>query len=1079
MNSKLKKKLIIIMSFFIVLLSSTKIFANNNTNLFNVPEYTEEYKQWLELPEEKKKDLIQPRMFEIPKTYAELKNPLKLTRMLKSNLEQKYTLRDYIPENVIVKNQEQTNSCWAFGILSSLETNLALRDYYNGEETKVYDFSERHMEYATSRFFENGAINEWGLNRKVGSGGNRYIYMPYLTNGIGAIKEDDMPFENNENTISMDKIQNKEVVTEVYDTVEFPSYSHYEDHTEIKQKMKQHIVNYGSIEAGIHGASLGGDCYNNDTGAIYCDNTTFHPLNHSISIIGWDDNYSIDNFNEKTKPKDKGAWIIKNSWGTKIELTLQEMKEEIFNVFSKECIENGWTDATKIPDEKAKVIFSNMGYTIEGDKAILKLGDNGIMYISYEDVNIYKQMTGIVKSSNNVQYENIYQYNEFGNHGLIEMYAEKVYIANVFQKKTKGKEYITKVSINAPETYTCKVYINPNGTGKSKEELQLVDLETGETETFDAGYHTIEFLKPVEIKSDNFVVVVEATGVNKDKIGISAEANFDDVDFDDVVKIEDGKCFATTEIDLKNNAWQDLSKIQLYDGSIVKMDSTIKAFTVSNIPDDSLKDIQITKKPNKTEYIEGENFDTTGMEVRANYNNGKSNLITNYNIIDGTNLKSGQTEITIEYEGKTTTQAITVEKNSVTSIRVKTQPAKTTYFEGEDFDKTGMIVEATYKNGEIKEIDKYVVKNGNNLTKEQTTITIEYEGQTATQEIKVIESNVASIRIKTPPAKTTYFEGQDFDKTGMIVEATYKDETVKEITDYQIKNGTNLKKENTEVTVVFEGKTTTQAITVKENSLLRIEIKTPPTKTTYFEGEDFDKTGMVINAVYENGDTKEITEYVIKDGENLKLEQSTVTISFENKTVTQKIVVNKKIIEKPENSNFNSAKAIITRVQAQFYSNKPEESYTLIDVEVSNIEESKVNDKCEYYYYLSPKQEENSISNWVKIEKAEIKDGKLVFTINSKDISNYEEVSNSETLYLYIKEVATKGKEQSVVVTKSMKLETPKIDNTYVDGEDKDTTIADKELPNTGKIIVGILLAIIMTFAVIKFIRYKNLKDIK
>lgn len=36
-------------------------------------------------------------------------------------------------------------------------------------------------------------------------------------------------------------------------------------------------------------------------------------VNHAVSIIGWDDNYSKDNFS--TKPTNNGAWIIRNSYG--------------------------------------------------------------------------------------------------------------------------------------------------------------------------------------------------------------------------------------------------------------------------------------------------------------------------------------------------------------------------------------------------------------------------------------------------------------------------------------------------------------------------------------------------------------------------------------------------------------------------------------------------------------------------------------------------------------------------------------------------------------------------------------------
>ncbi|MBP3885246.1 MAG: hypothetical protein J6D54_09975, partial [Olsenella sp.] len=53
--------------------------------------------------------------------------------------------------------------------------------------------------------------------------------------------------------------------------------------------------------------------------------------NHMVTIVGWDDNYSKDNFltgtdangNSKTPPAD-GAWIIKNSWGSATDYELDK-----------------------------------------------------------------------------------------------------------------------------------------------------------------------------------------------------------------------------------------------------------------------------------------------------------------------------------------------------------------------------------------------------------------------------------------------------------------------------------------------------------------------------------------------------------------------------------------------------------------------------------------------------------------------------------------------------------------------------------------------------------------------------------
>jgi len=78
----------------------------------------------------------------------------------------------------------------------------------------------------------------------------------------------------------------------------------------------------------------------------------------------------------------------------------------------------------------------------------------------------------------------------------------------------------------------------------------------------------------------------------------------------------------------------------------------------------TLKGISVTTAPNKTIYTAGDNFDSTGMVVTAEYNNGDTAEVTSYTVTDGNNLTEGKTSVTISYtengETKTCTQDITV-----------------------------------------------------------------------------------------------------------------------------------------------------------------------------------------------------------------------------------------------------------------------------------------------------------------------------------------------------------------------------------------------------------------------------------
>lgn len=98
----------------------------------------------------------------------------------------------------------------------------------------------------------------------------------------------------------------------------------------------------------------------------------------------------------------------------------------------------------------------------------------------------------------------------------------------------------------------------------------------------------------------------------------------------------------------------------------------------------------------------------------------------------------------------------------------------------------------------------------------------------------------------------------------------------------------------------------------EEKVLESIQITKVPTKVDYKEGENFDKTGMEITAQYSDGTSKKVEDYKVTPSENLKLENTDITISYtENgitKTIIQKIKVTKVEDKQPTNNNQNTTK---------------------------------------------------------------------------------------------------------------------------------------------------------------------------
>lgn len=73
-----------------------------------------------------------------------------------------------------------------------------------------------------------------------------------------------------------------------------------------------------------------------------------------------------------------------------------------------------------------------------------------------------------------------------------------------------------------------------------------------------------------------------------------------------------------------------------------------------------LTGISITTAPTKTTYSEGEVFDPTGMVITGTYSDTSTKVLDTYSYSPMRALTSADTEIVINVEGKTATQAITV-----------------------------------------------------------------------------------------------------------------------------------------------------------------------------------------------------------------------------------------------------------------------------------------------------------------------------------------------------------------------------------------------------------------------------------
>lgn len=307
---------------------------------------------------------------------------------------------------------------------------------------------------------------------------------------------------------------------------------------------------------------------------------------------------------------------------------------------------------------------------------------------------------------------------------------------------------------------------------------------------------------------------------------------------------------------------------------------TVKAAAVNPGPNPpaataTLESIAVTKAPDKTEYVVGDMFDPTGMEVTATYSDTKTKVLesTAYQLTPSaeTALKTSNKTVTVSYtEGditQTATTPITVKaKPTVKEITIKTQPTKTEYMEGDTFDPAGMVVEAKLSDDTTKVLE--AGEGGYTYSTDPlevtvgaatSNVTISYvvsSSKTLTADVPVTVKAQNPLKSIAVVLKKTTLEREDatFNDDDVTVTATFEDNTTKPISvEDCIVDPNPFTKADTSATVSYwyGG--------IKKDATVSGFVVTSYRETYTFENEN--TVGTLVKRENESGDAVPVPEY--------------------------------------------------------------------------------------------------------------------------------------------------------------------------------------------------------------------------